>query len=262
MTTPITAIVVSKNEAHLLKACLASLSFCKEILVIDLHSTDTTLQIALQFGARVIRHEPVSHVEMIHTKIPSFTNNHWIITADPDEVVSEGLKHDIISLFQNQIPSNVGAINVPIKFFFKSSPLSGTIWGGDNKVKQFIVNLEGLEFNSFVHKGRKLKWGYTDLTISPNKTKTNFLNHYWISSYRQLFEKHLRYLSLERFSMRADGLTFNRIGQLKNTIHSILSSFIDKEGYRDGITGIFLSLFWGWYTFMKWESLRSHEKSH
>lgn len=48
----LSAVVVAYNEAHYLSECLRRLTFCDEILVIDLGSQDRSIEIAKGQGAR------------------------------------------------------------------------------------------------------------------------------------------------------------------------------------------------------------------
>ena len=52
---PLSVLVPVKNEAANLRDCLASVSFAREIVVIDSGSTDGTQAIAEATGARVIQ---------------------------------------------------------------------------------------------------------------------------------------------------------------------------------------------------------------
>lgn len=51
---PISVLIPAKNESANLAACIASVAFCDEIVVVDSQSTDGTRQIAEQAGARVV----------------------------------------------------------------------------------------------------------------------------------------------------------------------------------------------------------------
>ena len=42
MPMKLTACIITYNEADRIEACLKSLSFCDEIVVVDSHSTDAT----------------------------------------------------------------------------------------------------------------------------------------------------------------------------------------------------------------------------
>jgi glycosyltransferase involved in cell wall biosynthesis len=50
----VSALIISKNEAHVIERCVRSLAWADEILVIDAESTDGTPELARKAGARVI----------------------------------------------------------------------------------------------------------------------------------------------------------------------------------------------------------------
>jgi glycosyltransferase involved in cell wall biosynthesis len=56
---PLTAIVVCFNEDRRLADCLKSISFCDEIIVCDLGSTDRSLAIAAELATKVTHAERV-----------------------------------------------------------------------------------------------------------------------------------------------------------------------------------------------------------
>ena len=60
-----TSIVVTYNEANRLRECLKSLSFCDQMLVVDLGSGDNSVEIAQEYGAEVLHHEWVPLVEKV-----------------------------------------------------------------------------------------------------------------------------------------------------------------------------------------------------
>lgn len=50
---PVSALILTKNEAEFLPGCLACLQWCQEIRVLDTGSSDSTLEIAQRVGAQV-----------------------------------------------------------------------------------------------------------------------------------------------------------------------------------------------------------------
>ncbi len=55
-STPLSACIITLNEADNIAACLESLAFCDEIVVVDSGSTDATCELARGCGARVVEH--------------------------------------------------------------------------------------------------------------------------------------------------------------------------------------------------------------
>ena len=55
MSTPISAIVITKNEEEYISGCLESIAWADEILVVDSFSTDRTVEIAGRLATRVLQ---------------------------------------------------------------------------------------------------------------------------------------------------------------------------------------------------------------
>ena len=53
---PISAIVLTQNNASIVARCIRSLSFADDIVVVDAESVDDTACVARSLGARVVEH--------------------------------------------------------------------------------------------------------------------------------------------------------------------------------------------------------------
>ena len=81
-----TGIVVTFNDDRYLRSSLSSISFCDQIIVIDLGSFDNSVAIANEMEAEVIEHRWVPIADQIRQKALKFSKNQWVIFIDPDEV--------------------------------------------------------------------------------------------------------------------------------------------------------------------------------
>ncbi|MEY2702435.1 MAG: hypothetical protein RLY43_1068 [Bacteroidota bacterium] len=243
---PISAIVVGLNEGHLLENCLKSIQFCDEIIYFDLGSIDKSLEISSLLCTEVVKHKLVPGCEWIHSEYLHKVKYDWVLIIDPDEIVKAELQSEIVKMFTNVelIPSNIGAIKVPEFYFFGKYKLNGTPWGG-NKPRVFIVNRSGFDFLPVVHLGRQIKkdFEYIEIKFEQN----NSIDHYWMQSYRQLIEKHRRYLINEGIARFQRGDRVKPIQILIAPFKQFIVSYFIMNGYRDNFTGIFLSIFWSWY---------------
>lgn len=242
---PISAFIVSKDEGHLLENCLKSILFCDEIIVINLQSSDNTIAISEKYGARVLTVAPLPIVEMIHQKYIANTKNDWVLITDPDEVTSKALAKQISKDFSTYNDSIIiGVVDVPIKYFFKSHGLIGTTWGGI-KNRKYLIHKNRFEFKANVHKGGFLKNGFKKLEINSNGS--NHINHFWMSGYKQIFEKHIRYLKNEGSSRFDSGQRTTILKICKTPFRQFIDCYFKASGYRDGFIGLFLSIFRAWY---------------
>ena len=82
----ITAIIVIKNEAqNLLRYFEHVRRFCDEIIVVDQHSTDTSLMLALKYADKVFLSKNSGCNELDRVWVVSLAKNEWVCTLDPDE---------------------------------------------------------------------------------------------------------------------------------------------------------------------------------
>ena len=89
----ITALLHTENDALRLGRCLETLYPCDEIVIVDHGSRDATVQIAREYGARVVEALPGTGFEFDARQVGLSRNNlgKWILCLDPCESVSESL---------------------------------------------------------------------------------------------------------------------------------------------------------------------------
>lgn len=93
---PLSAVLITLNAAHQLEACLASLAFADEIVVVDTSSTDGTAAIASRAGARVVQHEWEGFGRQKQFAVQCASHD-WVLCLDADERVSPELARSIAS---------------------------------------------------------------------------------------------------------------------------------------------------------------------
>jgi glycosyltransferase involved in cell wall biosynthesis len=86
----LSAIVITRDEAANIGACLDSLAFCDERIVVDCGSTDATVDIARQKGARVAFHEWSGFGPQKNYAL-SLATGTWVLSIDADERVTPEL---------------------------------------------------------------------------------------------------------------------------------------------------------------------------
>ena len=90
----VSAVLVTLNEASRLEACLDSLGFADEILVVDSGSTDDTVAIAERCGARVIHQPWLGYGPQKHYAAEQAAHD-WVLCVDADERVTPELRASI-----------------------------------------------------------------------------------------------------------------------------------------------------------------------
>lgn len=248
----LSGLVVCFNEASKLATCLSSLGFCDEVVVIDLGSTDESQEVATGYGAKVFQAPWVSIGEQVWPIAERLVKHEWILRIDPDEVVPDGLGPQIVEIIQDA--EDVGTVRIPYQYFFRRRPVKHGFWGGILRIPK-LVHRERVEVHSHVHRGTVCKSGFRELTMEASSA----VEHYWVETFRELIEKHRRYLPLEGVARHNLGQRFSWRKLIFHTGGALKRSMIDKQGYRSP-TGLFLSFFYCLYVAGSWLSLREVER--
>jgi len=95
---PLTLVVITRDAAKELGACLASVDFAAETVVVDSGSRDDTVEIATAAGARVIANEWKGFGEQKDFAVAQARHD-WVLCLDADERVSPELAASIRALF-------------------------------------------------------------------------------------------------------------------------------------------------------------------
>jgi glycosyltransferase involved in cell wall biosynthesis len=91
---PVSAVLITRNAAAVLEACLESLAFADEIVVVDSASTDGTREIAERRGARVVQKEWLGFGRQKQFAVEQ-AGHDWVLCLDADERVSPELAESI-----------------------------------------------------------------------------------------------------------------------------------------------------------------------
>jgi len=93
----LTACIIALNEADRIADCIRSVSFCDDILVVDSGSTDGTVEIAQQAGARVLYRAWTGYRSQKQFATSQAAHDH-VLSVDADERVTLELRVEIEAL--------------------------------------------------------------------------------------------------------------------------------------------------------------------
>ena len=92
---PVSVVIIVKNEEKRIGACLESVKWADDIVIVDDMSTDRTVEIARSCTDRIFQRK--MDIEGIHRNYAySQAKNKWVLSLDADELVSPELKEEII----------------------------------------------------------------------------------------------------------------------------------------------------------------------
>lgn len=241
---PVTATIITKNEADAIADALKSLSWADEIVVVDAESTDDTVAIARQFTDRVFVRPWKGYVDQ-KNHAASIATHDWIFSLDADERVPVDLSAEMRALLVAD-PKHAG-YRMPRVSFYLGRWIRTTDMYPDYQLRLYNRR-KGRWDGLHVHESVKVD----DNSIGYLKSE---LQHY---PYRDLSE-HLirmdRYTTLAARQMFEKGKRATRVELLIHPPVAFLRNYVLKGGFRDGKAGLIVSMVNSYYVMLKFAKL-------
>jgi len=228
-SSDVTAVIAAHNESANIEACIASVEWVREVIVVENDSLDDTIDRARSAGATVIS--------------PGFTTigasrNHaiaraktgWIFVLDADERCTPELAAEIGGVVVN--PGQHTAFRVPRRNFFLGKEIRHGGWGSDKPIRLFKRELR---YNTnLVHE-------HVDVTAGAIGEVRSRLLHYTYISLSQYFEKFDRYSRWWAEQNFAKGRRGTAAAVLFKPPVRFISMYFFKGGFLDGAHGLVLA---------------------
>jgi glycosyltransferase involved in cell wall biosynthesis len=90
MKLPVSVFIITKNEEEHIEKTLKSVSLFDEVILVDSGSTDSTLDIAKRYGAKIYTHSWQGYAKQKQYAM-SLCSNEWVLNLDGDEQVNPSL---------------------------------------------------------------------------------------------------------------------------------------------------------------------------
>jgi glycosyltransferase involved in cell wall biosynthesis len=225
----VSACIVCRNEADRLGPCLESASWADEVVVLDLESVDGSADLARQYGARVITHQPVPVVEAVRNVVADAATGDWILALDPDERVSLGLKEELLRLRHRM---DIDAVAIPFMNYDFGYPALHAVHRYDPKPR--------------FYRRARVRWPEVPNAlpeIAPERLLTLptrddvVMIHERNRTVAEAIERALRYAPAEAQSMLDRGQVFSARAMLRTLAGKAYKQFVVARPWREGVPG-------------------------
>jgi glycosyltransferase involved in cell wall biosynthesis len=235
---PLTAIIPTFNEEKDIRKALESVRFADEILVVDSFSTDATLAIAKEFGARIIQREYGYSASQKNWAIPQ-ASHEWILLLDADEWLEEYSVAEIQSLLATKPPHD--AYWLPRENHFMGKKMRFGLWKNDKVIRLFRRDLCAYE-DKRVHAEIKCAGSVGHLTVP--------IQHNTYKGFSAMIRKTDRYTTWAA----ADRVNKKKVGAFDVVVKPWFAFFRDyflKLGFLDGLPGFISAAHTSWSKFIR-----------
>lgn len=132
---PISCLVICGNEAHRIRACLESVRWCDQLVVVDSYSTDGTWDIVQQYATTALRRAWNGHVEQKQFALQQACHP-WVLNVDADERVTPRLREEIEEILSHDGRGHDGFLVPRVVFYLGQWWWRGG-WYPDRRLRLF-----------------------------------------------------------------------------------------------------------------------------
>ncbi len=222
---PLSVAIITRNAAAQLEACLASVAFAEEIIVVDSGSTDGTVGLAARHGARVVQKEWLGFGPQKQFAVAAASHD-WVLCVDADECVSAELREDILAELKSP---RALVYAVPRRNRFLGHWLKHGEGYPDWGVRLFH-RAHARWSNDAVHE--------KVVTALPIAKLSGDLLHDSAETLEKYLDKQNRYTSLQAETMRAAGRRANVLHLVLSPLFRFIKFYLLRLGFLDGVPGL------------------------
>lgn len=230
----ISVVINTLNEEKKLPRALASVrDLSKDIVVVDMMSTDKTREVAKSFGARVFKHKRINFVEPVRNFAIEKAKNEWVLILDPDEEV----KSDLKNYLKKEIKEPKGDYyRIPRKNIIFDKWMKHSGWWPDFNIRFFRKG--NVSWSNKIHSIPITTGVGIDLPVDGKLA----IRHRHYLSLEEYITRMNRYTSVQVRDLVKSGKEFSWKDLIIKPTAEFLRRYFAEKGYKDGLHGLTLSL--------------------
>jgi glycosyltransferase involved in cell wall biosynthesis len=230
MPDQLSIILITKNEAANIRACLESVAWADEIVVVDSGSTDDTVAICKEFGAQVHVHDwPGFGVQK--NRALGYAAKDWVLSLDADERVTPELRAEIETILRSEDASD--AYLVPRLSNYCGRFMRHSGWYPDLLPRLFKRGKARFS-DDLVHER---------LIVEGNTGKLQgMLLHYAFDDLEEVLHKVNQYSTAGAAMMQGRGREASLTGAVVRGLWSFVRTYVLRGGFLDGREGFMLAV--------------------
>jgi len=226
----LSAAIITLNEETRLPACIKSLQFVDEVIVVDSGSRDKTVSIAKDLGAKVYQEQWLGYGKQKQLAI-DYCSNDWVIILDADERIPQKTASSICKAVQD--PGGNVSFQLPRKNLFLGRWIKHAGWWPDYVVR--IINKHKCQMSShIVHE--------SIVSSGPTGTITEPIEHYATQNLSHTMEKMNAYSSAGAREMHDKGEGASYSKAFARGAWAFFYNYFFRLGLLDGGPGFIIAV--------------------
>lgn len=245
--TRLSVIIITKNEAHNIRACLESAAWADEIIVVDAGSTDDTVAFAHEFTPHVYSRLDWPGFGAQKNRALDYASMDWVLSLDADERITPELRSQLVEAMRD---AREEGFYLPRLSQFCGQFIKHSGWYPDYVLRLFKRD-KGRFSDNLVHESVTLQ-GRAGKLSSP-------LLHYSYMDMADVNRKIEQYATAAAKQMLKNGRTATRMDAPLRAGWAFFRTFCLRLGFLDGLAGFNIARMNARTTYLKYKKLMRPE---
>jgi glycosyltransferase involved in cell wall biosynthesis len=245
----LTVTVITHNEQDHIGAALDSVAWADEVIVVDSGSTDQTAEIARGKATRVIVREWPGYSAQKNFAADQASND-WVLSMDADERVTPALAQEIRALMARPLAAR--GYRIRRVSWYLGTWIKTTDWCHDYQLR--LYDRRAGRWNGLrIHESFRLSDG------KPGQL-SGTLEHYAYRDITHHVQKINTYTTLVAEQWLDEGRTTTSLHVAVQPVLAFLRNYVMRAGFRQGTTGLVISVLNSYYVFLKFAKLWERQR--
>ncbi|EKF84900.1 glycosyltransferase family 2 protein [Methanobacterium formicicum] len=261
----VSVLINTLNEEKNIKNCLESVKWADEIIIVDMHSEDRTVEIAREYTDQIFFHKRMGYADPARQFALDQASCEWVLVVDADEIVPRKLRDRLKEVMESDLAD---VVNIPHNNYFAGKQVCHMGWGPLQDLHPRFFKKKYLHFGDQIHDFMRISEEARHYDLSdPEEGFIHFsyldfehyidkaLNHYTTIEAKNIFEgKKVGY----KLGEHVPGILFR-------LFRGFFDVYIRDKGYKDGFRGLsisFLSVIYNLIVYLKLGLMKEYNTTH
>ncbi len=248
----ISVVIHTYNAEKYLERCIMSVLDADEILICDMYSTDSTIEIAQKYNCKIVYHENTGFAEPARDFANNQVSSDYLLVLDSDEYASKGLIKCLKEFLSKD--TEINGVQIPYH-----NEILGKVLNSYSKPGIFRFFKKGkVHYEPVVHAAPEVPGKIVYLP----KNTGEYITHTMVDDISAHMNKWNHYTDLEVEKAVQRGKKYSLSKLLMRPLGEFVKLYFLKGGITDGVRGYMYAIIGAHYKFMQIVKIWNYERLH
>ncbi|MCD6416067.1 MAG: glycosyltransferase family 2 protein [Planctomycetes bacterium] len=236
------AFVITYNEQAALPDCLESIKWADDLVIVDSHSEDRTVEIARRYTDRIIEREFTAHTDQTRFAFEQARGD-WVLWLDADERLTQEACDEIRAHLERPGGPECDGFSFPRRTYFLDRWIMHSGWYPQRKLRMFRREVAQI-VGPAPHPGASVPGRVVEL-------EGDILHLSYPGGVLDMMRRSAWFAELAASERYEQGRRYSPLNLLLKPPLEVMKKFLLQRGFLDGLPGLCIAVGSAYYRFVR-----------